>query len=156
MSRNHQGRVSRGLAWPMGIIVAGAAVGVGSYWWLLADSARSLWPVTVGVFGFSVAIGGCVWGYYVCGGLSEVPAKRDIEGDSLIEKTTNTIVLGLSEGIDRTLDELMRKLGKTNRADIFRIGIALLKVVAEAEEKGLKLTLANEYDVVQSEIVLPD
>jgi metal-responsive CopG/Arc/MetJ family transcriptional regulator len=73
----------------------------------------------------------------------------------LVEKTYKTFTVGIDEALDRTIDELKEKFGKTSRADVFRMGIALLKVAADARDKQLKLTVSDENDVVKKEIVLP-
>lgn len=73
----------------------------------------------------------------------------------LTEKTYKTFTVGIDESLDKTIDELKEKFGKTSRADVFRMGIALLKVAAEARDKDLKLTVSDQDDVVKKEIVLP-
>jgi hypothetical protein len=73
----------------------------------------------------------------------------------LTERTFKTFTVGIDENLDRTIDELKEKFGRTSRADVFRMGIALLKVAAEAKERDLKLTVSDHNDVVRKEIVLP-
>ena len=73
----------------------------------------------------------------------------------ITEKTYKTFTVGIDENLDKTIDELKEKFGKTSRADVFRMGIALLKVAAEARERDLKLTVSDRNDVVKKEIVLP-
>ncbi len=73
----------------------------------------------------------------------------------ITEKTYKTFTVGIDENLDKTIDDLKEKFGKTSRADVFRMGIALLKVAAEARERDLKLTVSDENDVVRKEIVLP-
>ena len=73
----------------------------------------------------------------------------------ITEKTYKTFTVGIDENLDKTIDELKDKFGKTSRADVFRMGIALLKVAAEARERDLKLTVSDANDVVKKEIVLP-
>lgn len=70
------------------------------------------------------------------------------------ERAYKTFTVGIDETMDRTIDELKEKFGKTSRADVFRLGIALLKVAAEAKERHLKLTVSDENDVVRKEIVI--
>ena len=65
-----------------------------------------------------------------------------------------TFTVGIDETMDRTIDELKEAFGKTSRADVFRMGIALLKIAAEAKEKEMKLTISDKDDVVKKEIVL--
>jgi hypothetical protein len=73
----------------------------------------------------------------------------------ITEKTYKTFTVGIDENLDKTIDELKEKFGKTSRADVFRMGIALLKVAAEARDRDLKLTVSDSNDVVKKEIVLP-
>lgn len=73
----------------------------------------------------------------------------------ITDRAYKTFTVGIDENLDRTIDELKEKFGKTSRADVFRMGIALLKVAAEAKERGLKLTVSDQDDVVKKEIVLP-
>ena len=73
----------------------------------------------------------------------------------ITEKTYKTFTVGIDENLDKTIDDLKEKFGKTSRADVFRMGIALLKVAAEARERDLKLTVTDQNDVVKKEIVLP-
>jgi hypothetical protein len=72
----------------------------------------------------------------------------------IAERSYKTFTVGIDENLDRTIDELKEKFGKTSRADVFRMGIALLKVAAEARERGLKLTISDQNDVVKKEIVI--
>jgi len=61
----------------------------------------------------------------------------------------------IDERMDNTLNELKNKLGKTSRAEVFRLGIAVLKLVEEGKRSGLKLTLSDEKNKVLKEILLP-
>jgi hypothetical protein len=70
-------------------------------------------------------------------------------------KSYKTFTVGIDENLDRTINDLKEKLGKTSRADVVRMGIALLKVAADARERQLKLTVSDADDVVRKEIVLP-
>ena len=73
----------------------------------------------------------------------------------ITERSYKTFTVGIDETLDRTIDELKEKFGKTSRADVFRMGIALLKVAADARDRQLKLTVSDQNDVVRKEIVLP-
>ena len=73
----------------------------------------------------------------------------------ITEKTYKTFTVGIDENLDKTIDDLKDKFGKTSRADVFRMGIALLKVAADARDRDLKLTVSDSNDVVKKEIVLP-
>ncbi len=72
----------------------------------------------------------------------------------IAERSYKTFTVGIDENLDRTIDELKEKFGKTSRADVFRMGIALLKVAAEARERDLKLTISDQNDIVKKEIVI--
>ena len=65
-----------------------------------------------------------------------------------------TYTFQIDSKLDETLDGLKEDLGKTSRADVFRLGITLLKVANEGKMKGLKLTLSDDEDKVQKEIVI--
>ena len=73
----------------------------------------------------------------------------------ITEKTYKTFTVGIDENLDKTIDDLKDKFGKTSRADVFRMGFALLKVAADARDRDLKLTVSDSNDVVKKEIVLP-
>ena len=73
----------------------------------------------------------------------------------ITEKSYKTFTVGIDETLDKTIDELKERLGKTSRAEVFRMGIALLKIAADARERQLKLTVSDQDDVVKKEIVLP-
>ena len=73
----------------------------------------------------------------------------------ITDKGYKTFTVGIDATLDRTIDDLKEKFGKTSRADVFRMGIALLKVAAEARERELKLTISDQNDVVRKEILLP-
>jgi hypothetical protein len=77
--------------------------------------------------------------------------KNHVITDNRVYKT---FTVGIDETLDRTIDDLKEKFGKTSRAEVFRMGIALLKVAAEARERELKLTISDQNDVVRKEIVL--
>lgn len=69
--------------------------------------------------------------------------------------TMKTFTVNIDERLETTLDELRRQLGKTSRAEVFRMAIALLKIAGDAREKGLRITLADGDDRVQKEILIP-
>ncbi len=73
----------------------------------------------------------------------------------ITERSYKTFTVGIDEALDRTIDELKERFGKTSRAEVFRMGIALLKVAADARDRQLKLTVSDQNDVVRKEIVLP-
>lgn len=66
-----------------------------------------------------------------------------------------TFSVQIDERLDSVLSGLRESLGKTSRAEIFRLAIALLQLATEGRDKGLKLTLSNSEDEVVKEIVLP-
>jgi hypothetical protein len=59
------------------------------------------------------------------------------------------------EKIFDAMDYLRQELGKTSRAEVFRMAIALLKIAGEARRDGLKLTVSDNNNKVLREIVLP-
>lgn len=73
----------------------------------------------------------------------------------ITDRVYKTFTVGIDENLDRTIDELKERFGKTSRADVFRMGIALLRVAADAKDRELKLTVSDQNDVVKKEIVLP-
>jgi hypothetical protein len=70
-------------------------------------------------------------------------------------KDLKTFTVGIDRTLDNTLEELKHVFGKTSKAEIFRMGIALLKVAATAKEKDQKLAVADQDDLIVKEIVLP-
>jgi len=65
-----------------------------------------------------------------------------------------TFTVSIDSRLDQTLDELKQSLGKTSRADVFRLAVTLLKLADEARQEGLKLALAKQGKI-EREIVLP-
>jgi len=61
----------------------------------------------------------------------------------------------IDDRMDNTLNELKDDLGKTSRAEVFRLGIAVLKLAEEGKKSGLRLTLSDEKNKVLKEILLP-
>ena len=66
-----------------------------------------------------------------------------------------TFTVSIDERLDRALDELKASLGKTSRAEVFRLAITLLKVADEARREGLRLAIADKQGKVQKEILIP-
>jgi metal-responsive CopG/Arc/MetJ family transcriptional regulator len=66
-----------------------------------------------------------------------------------------TFTVSIDGRLDRTLDELKDELGKSSRADVFRLAIALLKVATDAHRRGEVVALADSNGQVKREIVLP-
>jgi metal-responsive CopG/Arc/MetJ family transcriptional regulator len=66
-----------------------------------------------------------------------------------------TFTVSIDERLDRALDELKLSLGKTSRAEVFRLAVTLLKIADEARQEGLKLTIADRHGKVQREILIP-
>jgi hypothetical protein len=75
-------------------------------------------------------------------------ASRRAEG-------TKTFTVSIDDKTDQALDSLRKSLGKTSRADVFRLAIALLKIADDAKQGGFKVTIADKQDKVQKEILLP-
>jgi hypothetical protein len=68
-------------------------------------------------------------------------------------KTTFTV--SIDEQMDQTLENLKRAFRRTSKADVFRMGIALLHIANEAMDKGQKLVIADREDKVVKEILIP-
>ena len=66
-----------------------------------------------------------------------------------------TFTVSIDERLDRALDELKISLGKTSRAEVFRLAVTLLKVADEARQEGLRLAIADKQGRVQREILIP-
>lgn len=69
------------------------------------------------------------------------------------DQKVKTFTVSIDPNLDRILDELRSKLGKTSRADVFRTAINLLDVAEQAKAKGLKLAITDPEDNVRKEIV---
>jgi len=66
-----------------------------------------------------------------------------------------TFTVSIDERLDRALDELKASMGKTSRAEVFRLAVTLLKIADEARQEGLKLAIADKQGKVQREILIP-
>jgi Arc/MetJ-type ribon-helix-helix transcriptional regulator len=66
-----------------------------------------------------------------------------------------TFTVSIDERLDRALDELKESLGKTSRAEVFRLAVTLLKIADEARQEGLRLAIADKQGKVQKEILIP-
>ena len=66
-----------------------------------------------------------------------------------------TFTVSIDGRLDQALDELRSSLGKSSRADVFRLAITLLKLADEARQRGQKLVIADQDDHVLKEILLP-
>ena len=65
-----------------------------------------------------------------------------------------TFTLQIDDRMDSTINELKFALGKTSRADVIRLAVALLKLAKDHTKNGLKLTLADQDDLVKKEILI--
>jgi Arc/MetJ-type ribon-helix-helix transcriptional regulator len=83
------------------------------------------------------------------------PEGKDIARRHRGGAEMKTFTVSIDEKLDRVLDDLKDSLGKTSRAEVFRLAVTLLKMATEAKEEGLKLTLADKQNKVQSEILIP-
>lgn len=61
----------------------------------------------------------------------------------------------IDDKLDHLLDQMKESLGKTSRAEVFRLGLALLKMAIEARDRGEKIAIANSEDRVVKEILIP-
>jgi len=66
-----------------------------------------------------------------------------------------TFTVSISPQLDKTMNQLRKDLDKPSRAEVFRLGIALLKLAEEARKEGLKLVVADKNYQIRREIVLP-
>jgi metal-responsive CopG/Arc/MetJ family transcriptional regulator len=66
-----------------------------------------------------------------------------------------TFTVGIDERLDRALDELKDSLGKTSRAEVFRLAVTLLKIADEARQEGLRLAITDKAGKVHKEILIP-
>ena len=71
------------------------------------------------------------------------------------DQTRKTFTVSIDARLDKALDELRASLGKSSRADVFRLAITLLKLADEARQRGQKLVIADQDDRVIKEILLP-
>lgn len=66
-----------------------------------------------------------------------------------------TFTVSIDQRLDTALDELRESLGKSSRADVFRLAVTLLKLADEARRRGQKLAIADQEDKVIKEILIP-
>jgi hypothetical protein len=66
-----------------------------------------------------------------------------------------TFTISIDERMDRTLEVLKSDLGKTSKADILRMGVALLGIARDALKQGQKMAVADQSDKVIKEILIP-
>lgn len=99
-------------------------------------------------------------------GLPAYPAVR--EGDVTISRLsrptrepvigawpmTKTFTISVDEKMDAVLDELKGELGRPSKAEVVRLGVALLKIAADARKKNGKLNVTTEDGKVET-ILLP-
>ena len=71
------------------------------------------------------------------------------------DQTRKTFTVSIDARLDQALDDLRASLGKSSRADVFRLAITLLKLADEARQRGQKLVIADQDDRVIKEILLP-
>ncbi len=71
------------------------------------------------------------------------------------DHTRKTFTVSIDARLDKALDDLRASLGKSSRADVFRLAITLLKLADEARQRGQKLVIADQDDRVLKEILLP-
>lgn len=66
-----------------------------------------------------------------------------------------TFTVSIDERLDRTLETLKHDFGKTSKADVLRMGIALLSIANDAIKQECKLAIADQNDKVVKEILIP-
>jgi len=67
---------------------------------------------------------------------------------------TKTFTISVDEKMDAVLDELKGELGRPSKAEVVRLGVALLKIAADARKKNGKLNVTTEDGKVET-ILLP-
>lgn len=81
--------------------------------------------------------------------------KAQRKGRAATGNQMKTFTVSIDERLDRALDELKESMGKTSRAEVFRLAITLLKIADEARQEGLKLAIADKQGKVHREILIP-
>jgi len=81
--------------------------------------------------------------------------RSDRKGRGATGTRMKTFTVSIDERLDRALDELKESMGKTSRAEVFRLAVTLLKIADEARQEGLKLAIADKQGKVQREILIP-
>ena len=81
--------------------------------------------------------------------------RSDRKGRGATGTQMKTFTVSIDERLDRALDELKESMGKTSRAEVFRLAVTLLKIADEARQEGLKLAIADKQGKVQREILIP-
>lgn len=66
-----------------------------------------------------------------------------------------TFTVSISPELEKTMAQLKKDLDKPSRAEVFRLGIALLKIAEDARKEGMKLVVADKDYEIRREIVLP-
>jgi len=81
--------------------------------------------------------------------------RNDRKGRNGSPTQMKTFTVGIDERLDRALDELKDSLGKTSRAEVFRLAVTLLKIADEARQEGLRLAITDKAGKVHKEILIP-
>jgi len=66
-----------------------------------------------------------------------------------------TFTVTIDDHVGQLLDDCKQALGKTSRAEVFQIALAILKVAVDAHRNGQKLVVADEDDTLKKEILIP-
>jgi hypothetical protein len=62
----------------------------------------------------------------------------------------------MDAGLYKIFCGLVRRLGQSNRADIFRLAITILNIAVEAREHGAHVAITDSNGTFIREIVLPN
>ena len=65
-----------------------------------------------------------------------------------------TFTMKIDDKCDQVLEDLKRKFGRTSKAEVFRLAIAMLKIVAEGRDDGFRMVLVKNGSL-EKEIVIP-
>ena len=71
------------------------------------------------------------------------------------ERGLISLVIAIDQKLQDKTVELMAALGKTDRAAIYRLGVAFLSIAVDARDEGLHVGLFNEEGKIVKELTLP-
>jgi hypothetical protein len=66
-----------------------------------------------------------------------------------------TFTISVDDRLDRVLEELKSELGKSSKAEVVRLGIALLKIAADARKEDRKISVTSADGKVYETVLLP-
>ncbi len=66
-----------------------------------------------------------------------------------------TFCVNIDDTLYKNLENLKKSMGKSSKAEVFRLAIAFLAMAKEAKEEGLKVVFSDVNDIVKKEILIP-